>query len=281
MTVQVVGAAGRRRRRSACWPRTSPPGRARSSGTSAPSRTAATRLIVTAQPPGAQPVSQSVGADRRPHALEPHRRRRRPFSPNGDGVNDTITFGFTLAAARAGPGGRPARRRRRRDGASRRSSAPGPQTVGWDGTSAGARLPDGDVRRVVTATDPLGTVSLLAAVHDRHDAAGADAVVDAGDAALPARRAGDRDRRRQRPDGGARPSPQGSFTLPWTGGPVTSFTRAARGTRPATRAPRSTGREPAQPRLVAALEPVEDLDQQLDAGRGRPSRRPATARGRR
>ncbi len=38
---------------------------------------------------------------------------------------------------------------------------PGFQTVGWDGTSAGVRLPDGQYTAVVTTTDPLATVSLL------------------------------------------------------------------------------------------------------------------------
>jgi hypothetical protein len=38
---------------------------------------------------------------------------------------------------------------------------PGFQNVGWDGTSAGVRLPDGQYTAVVTATDPLATVSLL------------------------------------------------------------------------------------------------------------------------
>ena len=129
------------------------------------------RLIVTAQPPGTQPASQSVAliVDRTLSGLTAG---PSTFSPNGDGVNDTITFGFTLA--------QPAQVQVvvQRAGVAvatvfAAQLGPGAQSVGWDGTSATARgCPTGRYVVVVTATDPLGNVSLLAAVHDRHDAAG-------------------------------------------------------------------------------------------------------------
>src|SRR5262249_26848547 len=82
------------------------------------------------------------------------------FSPNGDGVNDTMTLSFQLtqsayvqvAIQRAGV-----------NVATVYSAQlpPGTQTIGWDGSSAGVRLPDGDYVAVVTATTSLGTVSLL------------------------------------------------------------------------------------------------------------------------
>ena len=43
----------------------------------------------------------------------------------------------------------------------RSARSPGTQTIGWDGTSHGVRLPDGDYVAVVTATRRSGTVSLL------------------------------------------------------------------------------------------------------------------------
>ena len=262
MTVQVVGVLrSRRRRRSACSPRR----RRRAELVPVGRRTLPNgryNLIVTAQPPGTQSVSQSVAliVDRTLSSLTAG---PSTFSPNGDGVNDTIDVRLHARPAHAGPGGRSARRRRRRDGlrgAARRGHAV--DRLGRH--ELPARVCPTGVRRRRDRDDPLGTVSLLAVVHDRHDAAGCS-VVDAGRAALRPRRAGDRHGRRERPDGRGQSSRAGVFTIPWTGGPVTSFTRAARGTRPGTRAPRSTGRRAgASPRVVAALEPLEDLDQQLE-----------------
>ena len=202
------------------------------------------------------------------------------FSPNGDGVNDTMTFGVharrsrrrsQVAIQRAGVD--------RRDGVRRPSSAPGTQSIGWDGTSFGARLPDGDYVAVVTATTSLGTVSLLQPVVDRRDAAGADAA-RRRDAALRPQRGGDRHGRRERPVGRRSASRAGSFTIPWTGGPVTSFTAQPRDAAGNAGAP-SAGREPRRPGVVAALEPVEDLDQQLEPVALDRRPRPATAPSRR
>ena len=82
------------------------------------------------------------------------------FSPNADGSADTISFGFSLARSV------PVQVTVQRAGVTVATLftgqlGPGPQTVGWDGTAAGARLPDGQYTAVVTATDPLATVSLL------------------------------------------------------------------------------------------------------------------------
>ena len=83
------------------------------------------------------------------------------FSPNADGVNDTISFGFVLSQ------NVPVQVTVERAGVPvatvfNAQLGPGVQTVGWDGTSAGVRLPDGQYTAVVTATDSLATVSLLA-----------------------------------------------------------------------------------------------------------------------
>jgi hypothetical protein len=82
------------------------------------------------------------------------------FSPNADGSSDTVSFGFALSQ------NVPVQVTVQRAGAVVATLfvgqlGPGFQTVAWDGTSAGIRLPDGQYTAVVTATDPLATVSLL------------------------------------------------------------------------------------------------------------------------
>ena len=181
-------------------------------------------LIVTAQPPGTQSVSQSVAliVDRTLSSLTAG---PSTFSPNADGVNDTITFGFTLAqptqvqvvVQRAGVAVATV---------FAAQLGAGPQSVSWDGTSAGARLPDGPYVVVVTATDPLGTVSLLQSFTIDATPPGVS-VVDAGGlrfsldepATVTAVVNGETV---------AAVEPAGVFALPWTGGPVTSFSVSAR-----------------------------------------------------
>lgn len=82
------------------------------------------------------------------------------FSPNADGSSDTIEFGFALSQ------NVPVQVMVERSGVTVATLfsgqlGPGFQTIGWDGTSAGQHLPDGQYTAVVTATDPLATVSLL------------------------------------------------------------------------------------------------------------------------
>ena len=82
------------------------------------------------------------------------------FSPNADGSSDTVSFGFALTQTV------PVQVVVQRAGVAvvtlfTGPLGPGLQTVGWDGTSGGIRLPDGEFTVVVTATDPLAMVSLL------------------------------------------------------------------------------------------------------------------------
>ena len=84
------------------------------------------------------------------------------FSPNADGSSDTVSFGFALSQSV------PVQVTVQRAGVTVATLfsgqlGPGFQTIGWDGSSGGVRLPDGQYTVVVTATDPLATVSLLAA----------------------------------------------------------------------------------------------------------------------
>jgi hypothetical protein len=103
---------------------------------------------------------------------------------------------------------------------------PGFQTVGWDGTAAGARLPDGQYTVVVTATDPLATVSVLAPfVIDT--VAPSLGVVSGGSLTFqltePATVAGTINGQPV-----SAPEPAGTFTFPWTGSPATSWSLQAK-----------------------------------------------------
>ena len=82
------------------------------------------------------------------------------FSPNADGSADTVSFGFSLSQ------NVPVQVTVQRSGATVATLfvgqlGPGVQTIGWDGTSAGVRLPDGQYTAAVTATDPLATYRSL------------------------------------------------------------------------------------------------------------------------
>ena len=88
------------------------------------------------------------------------------ISPNGDGVLDTATLGFSLSASV------PLRLEIRRSGAVvstffNGQRGPGPQVVDWNGKdAAGVPLPDGDYEVAATVNDLLGieTVSIPIAV---------------------------------------------------------------------------------------------------------------------
>jgi len=146
------------------------------------------------------------------------------FSPNGDGMNDTIAFGFTLGRSV------PVQVVVQSGGVTAATVfsgqlGPGAESLSWDGTSNGVRLADGAYVAVVTATDPLGTVSLLvpftidttppaltavngaALQFTLSEAATVTAVVNGQTS--------------------TQLEPAGSFTLPWTGGAVTSYSLTA------------------------------------------------------
>jgi hypothetical protein len=82
------------------------------------------------------------------------------ISPNGDGVQDSATFSFSLAAAL------PLRLEVQQNGAAvatlfSGTRGPGPQVVDWSGKDAnGVALPDGSYQVVATVTDALGNIAV-------------------------------------------------------------------------------------------------------------------------
>jgi flagellar hook assembly protein FlgD len=82
------------------------------------------------------------------------------ISPNGDGVQDSVTFSFSLAAAF------PLRLEVQQNGAAvatlfSGTRGPGPQVVDWSGKDAnGVALPDGSYHVVATVTDALGNIAI-------------------------------------------------------------------------------------------------------------------------
>lgn len=81
------------------------------------------------------------------------------ISPNGDGVNDSTTFSFTLAQSV------PVRLDIMVAGVVvgtpfQGQLGIGPQTIAWDGTGFGAPLLDGAYSATITVTDQLGDVQL-------------------------------------------------------------------------------------------------------------------------
>jgi flagellar hook assembly protein FlgD len=82
------------------------------------------------------------------------------ISPNGDGVQDTVTTSFSLAASV------PLRLEVQKDGVPvvtlfNGQRGPGPQVVDWNGKDAnGVPLPDGSYQLVATVTDALGSVPI-------------------------------------------------------------------------------------------------------------------------
>jgi flagellar hook assembly protein FlgD len=114
------------------------------------------RLLVTAKA-GATSITKSddVIVDR---TLTGFAASPPAISPNGDGVADSTTFSFALA------GTTPVRLDIEQAGGLivatplQGELSAGDHAVGWDGTSAGALLPDGRYTAVVTVTDALGDV---------------------------------------------------------------------------------------------------------------------------
>jgi flagellar hook assembly protein FlgD len=82
------------------------------------------------------------------------------ISPNGDGVQDSVTFSFSLAATL------PLRLEVKRDATVvatlfNGTRGPGPQVLDWNGKDAsGVALPDGGYQIVATVTDALGNVAV-------------------------------------------------------------------------------------------------------------------------
>jgi len=116
-------------------------------------------VVVTAKPASGTTATQSASLviDR---TLSSFSLSPAVFSPNGDGVNDTLGFTFTLGQSV------PVQVSIQRSGTPVATVfsgqlGPGPQSLSWDGSSGGVRLGDGSYVAVVTATSPLGTVSLL------------------------------------------------------------------------------------------------------------------------
>jgi flagellar hook assembly protein FlgD len=116
------------------------------------------RLVVSARPAGgkAATASASVVVDRVATAFSA---TAPALSPNGDGVQDSVTFAFSLASAV------PVRLDLERGGAVvatllNQQLAPGQQVVDWNGQDAtGATVPDGQYQAVLTVTDAQGVVS--------------------------------------------------------------------------------------------------------------------------
>jgi hypothetical protein len=147
------------------------------------------------------------------------------FSPNADGSSDTVSFGFALTQTV------PVQVVVQRAGVAVVTLFTGPlgpgfQTVGWDGTAGGVRLPDGEYTVVVTATDPLAMVSLLVPF-----------VVDTVAPTLTL--VDDGSLRFQLSDPSTvtavingqtvtASEPAGVFSFPWVGPPVTSYTVSAK-----------------------------------------------------
>jgi N-acetylmuramoyl-L-alanine amidase/FlgD Ig-like domain len=148
------------------------------------------------------------------------------FSPNADGSSDTVSFGFALSQ------NVPVQVTVQRAGAVIATLfvgqlGPGFQTVGWDGTSGGGvRLPDGQYTAVVTATDPLATVSLLVPFAIDTVAPALTVVTGASltfQLTEPATVAGTINGQAV-----SAAEPAGTFTFPWTGAPVTSWSLQAK-----------------------------------------------------
>jgi hypothetical protein len=182
------------------------------------------KLSVVAQTPGATPVTRTAEfvVDRMLGGLTA---TPSVFSPNGDGVADTVGLSFSLTQPV------PAQVVIQRNGAAVATVwsgqvTPGQQVVSWDGTSNGARLPDGEYVVVVTASGSLGAISLLQPVvidttppvltlldgpslRFQLSEAASIAVVVNGQAVVV-------------------DQARGTVTIPWSGGPVTSFTAQAR-----------------------------------------------------
>jgi hypothetical protein len=181
------------------------------------------QVVVTATPKGGAAATQSapVAVDR---TLTGYAVTPALISPNGDGTNDAVTFTFTLAQPvpvqilveqLGGLSGT----------IFSGSLGSGPQSLVWNGTINGVRVPDGVYEAVAVVSDGLGsppfvlpltvdttppTLTLLDAATLRFqlsEPATVTVTID-GQAVV-------------------RQEPQGAFTIPWQGGPVATISAQA------------------------------------------------------
>ncbi len=145
-------------------------------------------------------------------------------SPNGDGVNENAVIGFTLARSV------PVQVLLERAGAVVATIfagqlGPGPQSIVWNGTSNGVRVPDGTYDVVTVASDTTGVLTFSAPL-----------TVDTTppllallDPATLRFQLGEPATLTLTVNGVAMtlPEPAGVFTVPWTGGAVTSLSAQA------------------------------------------------------
>ncbi len=181
------------------------------------------QIVVTAKPRDGSPTIQAAGVavDRTLTGLAV---TPTLFSPNADGVNDMTTFTFTLAQSF------PTQVVLVRSGVVAATVysgqlGPGPQTIPWDGTTAGVRVPDGTYDAIVLVTGPLGPTSFSLRL--------------AVDATPPTLTLLDAPKLRFQLSEPAtvtatvngqvvvRPEPAGVFTIPWQGGTVTTVSAQA------------------------------------------------------
>ncbi|HET8605915.1 MAG TPA: N-acetylmuramoyl-L-alanine amidase [Gaiellaceae bacterium] len=116
------------------------------------------RVVVSAQPTGGKPVTASAGlvVDRTATGFAAS---SPALSPNGDGVQDSVSFSFALAASV------PLRLELQQNGVVvatllNATLGPGPQVAQWNGTDvSGTPVPDGTYQAVLTVTDAQGVVA--------------------------------------------------------------------------------------------------------------------------
>jgi hypothetical protein len=180
-------------------------------------------LVVTATPSGGTAVTQSVPVlvDR---TLTGFSAAPAVISPNGDGVVDATAFNFNLS--QPVPVQLLVEQQGRVVGTVFSGTlGPGPQSVAWNGTINGVRVPDGIYQAVAVVTDALGGLTFTAAL--------------TVDATPPALTLVDPSSLRFQLSEPATVSvtvngqvvvahePAGVFAITWQGGPVTSLTAQA------------------------------------------------------
>ena len=218
------------------------------------------RLVVTATRRRAKSVTKAadVIVDRTLTGLEAS---ARAISPNGDGVNDAMTLVVHARAERPGSPRHRAGGRRRRDARSRGSSGLGPHTSTGTGPADGAPLADGQLHRRRHRHRRARRRPAPTADHDRHDAADADAL-DAAKLTFTLSEPATVTLLVNQQDADRASASAGHVHRPVSRAPVAQVSAEAQDAR---RQPRARSRQPgSEPRVVAALEPLQDVDEQLE-----------------